>query len=240
MRDKNAEWFHHNHGYQEHILELDTYRYARLTLERELAGARRILDVGNGGFFNYDVSEFERVVGVDLFVDGRIFGPNIEMIEGNALEFALDERFDRVVLQNVLHHVPGRSPSEAVRNLERILTNSASHLAPRGRLIVIESTVPKWFNLFERLVFRPLLGVWSFPHPLVFQHTAEQICRSADAADLRTLEYTIIPKGKWVLQFGLRFPSALTPVQLTKLVLARQPATLADGRLSPASRAAVS
>jgi len=220
MQDLNATWFKGNHNYRNEVLGLEVYRNARRSLERELVGCKSLLDIGNGGFFNYDISNIEKVVALDLFIDAVEAPPNVEFVQADAMTFRIDRRFDRIIMQNVIHHIPGLSPSEAVRNLYALLSSCREHLTSDGRLIVIESTVPKWFNHFERLVFRGLLKVWCFPHPLTFQHTAEDIRRSAQRARYELIDYSIIPKGPYVLQFGVKVPSAATPVQLTKFVLA--------------------
>jgi SAM-dependent methyltransferase len=220
MKDRNIEWFHANHGYQDDILKLDTYLYARQSLERELQGVSSLLDVGNGGFFNYDISQFDRVVALDLFIDGHApLPPNVTPIAGDALDFSIDEKFDRIVLQNVIHHIPGTSPREAVANIKKVMANCRRHLNHDGRIILIESTVPWWFYAFEKVVFKPLLKLWNFPHPLVLQHTADRLLKSAHEVGLRSVDYAFLPKGKWLLQFGIRFPSAATPARLVKLVL---------------------
>src|SRR4051812_31628802 len=106
--DRNVEWFHDNHEYQEQVAEFAIYRNARRALQRELEGCQTVLDIGNGGFFNYDVSRMDRVIGVDLFVPEEIdLPPNVTMLAGDARTFSLDEQFDCIVMQNVIHHVTG-------------------------------------------------------------------------------------------------------------------------------------
>jgi hypothetical protein len=80
--------------------------------------------------------------------------------------------------------------------------------------------VPRWFNTFERMVFQALLKMWCFSHPLTFQHTASDIRTSAPRTGFKVLDYTIFPKGPYVLQFGIKALSFTTPVQLLKIVLA--------------------
>lgn len=220
MQDLNATWFKGNHGYQNEVHSLEIYRNARISLERELEGCTSLLDIGNGGFFNYDIHNIPKVVALDLFIDEASAPDNVEFIQADAMDFHLDRKFDRIIMQNVIHHIPGMSPDEAVRNLFLLLRSCREHLEPHGRLIVIESTVPRWFNIFERLVFQILLKVWCFPHPLTFQHTSSDIRAAATRAEYRLLEYSIIPKGSHVLQFGIKVPAFMTPVQLAKIVLA--------------------
>lgn len=220
MSDKNVTYFSENAWYQDKILNLDTYTYCRMCIESELKDCRSLLDIGNGGFFNYNISHIERVVILDVCIDENAkYGNNVTPLRGNALDFDISEKFDVIVLQMLIHHVTGRSPEEAISNLEAILLSCAKHLTPSGKILVIESTVPKWFHFFEKIAFRLLHRIWSFPHPITFQHTASQLLKSAKKTELVIDEYTLIPMGNSVVVFGLLVPSALMPVQPVKLIL---------------------
>src|SRR5437763_134387 len=50
----NIEWFRANENYMAGQSQLECYRHIRKIVERELRGVGDLLDVGNGGFFNYD------------------------------------------------------------------------------------------------------------------------------------------------------------------------------------------
>lgn len=228
MTDKNITFFSHNETYQTNVNSLDTYVNMRRLIECELNEVQSLLDIGNGGFFNYDISRIKHVVALDLFLDETIsYGPNVTAIKGDALNFKIGspeapETFDVIVVQMLIHHLCGSSPEDSVRNLDALLAHCREHLNPNGKLIIIESTVPNWFYKIEKFLFRLLFPIWFFPHPLVIQHTPAKLLEAAKHAGLSISEYTTIPKGKWVLQFGLQFPTALTPVQPIKLVLNRK------------------
>ena len=51
----NARFFAED-DYRRQVAELDTYRYIRTAIDREVAGFGRMIDVGNGGVFEYDTS----------------------------------------------------------------------------------------------------------------------------------------------------------------------------------------
>ncbi|HEY9642530.1 MAG TPA: class I SAM-dependent methyltransferase [Coleofasciculaceae cyanobacterium] len=226
MSDKNVTYFSENTWYQKKVLTLDTYTYCRMCVESELKDCDSLLDIGNGGFFNYDISSIKRVVILDVCIDESAkYGDNVTPIRGNALDFDIGEKFDIIVLQMLIHHVTGQSPEESVKNLEAILASCAKHLTPSGRILVIESTVPEWFHFLEKIAFRLLHRIWNFPHPLTFQHSARQLLKSAMKVGLSIDEYTLIPMGHWVVILGLLVPSALTPVQPVKLVLSNPSAT---------------
>lgn len=222
--ERNAAFFKKNSRYEADVLALDTYAWTRLAVQSELSGCERLLDIGNGGFFNYDIADIDHVRVLDLFLDSHeTHAPNVHITRGDVLECTdldLGGKFDVILLQMLIHHVTGKTVSESIANLQRIFFGLKTHLAPGGRLVVIESTVPSWFFAFERIVFERLNKVWRFAHPLTLQYTPERILNAAQDAGFRIVEYSHLPRGRWLLQFGMRVPSFVTPVQPIKLVLA--------------------
>ena len=225
--EKNINFFNENVDYQANVNTMDTYTFIRQAIESELDGVNSLLDIGNGGFFNYDISNMRRVVALDLFLDvEKDYGSNVTPILGDALNFSIlngnsTEKFDAIIVQMLIHHLPGSSPTQAVNNIDLLFEHCRNHLTDSGKLIIIESTVPAWFYAFEKVAFSILNPIWSFPHPLVIQHTPSVLLESAKRSNLRVKDYTVIPKGKWLLQFGLPFPGALTPIEPVKLVLTK-------------------
>ena len=217
----NAAWFDDNDLYIANQSKLEHYRHCRLCVERELRGVGRLLDVGNGGFFNYDTALVAHATAVDLFLkDGPGPLPNTAFKSGSLLDLPFGEgSFDAILLQNVFHHVTGRTVKENYQNLRRGMRELHRCVHPEGKVVIVESTVPLWFNLFERLAYGPALKIKRGGHPVTFQFTPEEMVREAGAAGFRIEEYVLIPKGPWVLQFGHKWPSCLTPVRVVKLVL---------------------
>lgn len=220
---KNIDFFANNPVYKKYLHELQAYRYCSLAINQTIdAGVGEILDIGNGGIINYDASKINNIVALDLFLDeGQI--PeylNVKFKKGSALNIPFeDSRFDMVLMQNLLHHVVGKSVSESKRLLSKVLTESYRVLKPGGKLLIIESTVPAWFFLIETMVFPLFCRLNPLKHPPVFQYTQEYIKEVAETKGFSLLEYVNIPKGKYVIQFGFKFPSILTPVRIAKLLL---------------------
>jgi SAM-dependent methyltransferase len=219
----NSEWFQDNDHYMESQAKLAIYRHIKRIVEREVRGVGQLLDVGNGGFFNYDTALAEQVTAVDLFLkDGPGPTPNSTFASGSFLDLPFpDQSFDCILQQNVLHHVTGRTVRENVQNLRRCLAEMYRCLRPGGKAVVIESTVGRLFYLFECLVYRPLLAVKRGGHPVTFQYTARQLIREATACGFQLDEYTVVPKGLFILQYGYTWPMALTPATPVKLVFKR-------------------
>lgn len=133
-----------------------------------------------------------------------------------------DESFDAVLLQNVLHHVTGRTVAENRKNLATCLQELQRVVRPEGKVVMIESTVGRLFYAFESAVFGLASAIKRGGHPVTFQFTPRHILDAAAGAGLEVAEFTFVPLGGWVLQFGKVWPSWLTPVKPMKLVLRRR------------------
>ena len=220
----NIDWFKDNDQYMENQARLECYQNIQLVVEHELRGVGELLDVGNGGFFNYDTSLVEHVTAVDLFLpDGPGPTPNSSLRPGSLLELPCpDQSFDCVLEQNVFHHVTGSNVRENHANLDRCLREMYRCLSPGGKAVIIESTVNPVFYLFEVLVFKPALFVKRGGHPVTFQFTPRQIIRSGLECGFKLEEFTFIPRGMFLLQLGYKWPTILTPARPIKLILRRE------------------
>jgi len=216
----NAAWFADNDQYIENQSKLECYQHIQRSVEREVRGVDRLLDIGNGGFFNFDTALAGHVTAVDLFLpDGPGPTPNSTFRQGSFLELPfLDGSFDCVMQQNVLHHVTGHSVRENFANMRKCIKEMYRVCAPGGKAVVLESTVGPLFNLFERIAYRPLLWIKRSGHPVTFQYTARQLERVALEAGFQLEEFAWVPAGRWILQFGIVWPSAFTPARPVKLI----------------------
>jgi SAM-dependent methyltransferase len=193
----NSEWFRENQSYVDSQSRIECYRNIRRSVEQELGGIERLLDIGNGGFFNYDASLVGSVTAVDLFLaDGPGPLPNTTLKSGSllALPFA-DRSFDGVLAQNVLHHVTGRTWVENYANLEQALREIHRCLADAGKAILIESTVNSVFNAFERRIFRFVHSLTIAGHPMTFQFTPAQLEETSRRVGFVVEKMTAIPRG---------------------------------------------
>jgi SAM-dependent methyltransferase len=225
---QNAEFFAQDKHARD-VAELDTYRYIREAVTREVTGIDRLLDVGNGGVFDYDTTQVGQILAVDLFLDqipASRFPPNVTAKRGDALD--LDEADDsqEAVLEALLyHHLVGTRAADSIVNIRRAIAEAARVLRPGGRLIIAESCVPRWFYAFERVAFTALVAVaktrllgghpavLQLPFPLLQELVAERL-EIAHA-------YRVRP-GRWITQFGRRWPTALTPARAV-IIVARKP-----------------
>jgi SAM-dependent methyltransferase len=217
--EANERFFADNAAYARRVSELETYRNIRTALNRELSGIERLLDVGNGGVFDYDTSLVPQIVAVDLFLDAGMavrFPPNVAPRRGDAL--ALDEAsasFDGVLLALVFHHLVGKRLDDILANSRRALAEAHRVLGPGGRLIVVESCVPAWFFPLEHLLFAALVALSRtglMKHPPVAQLPFDRL-RGLIEERFDVQRAQRIPTGRTILQLGLRWPTALTPAR---------------------------
>ena len=64
-----------------------------------------------------------------------------------------------------------------ILNLNQCISESKKALSEKGKLIIVESCVPKWFYFIEKILFKPssfLINKF-FKHPPAFQYTKEII-----------------------------------------------------------------
>jgi SAM-dependent methyltransferase len=216
---RNREFFS-GPEYARQIAELDSYSLIREAISREVDGLEHLLDVGNGGVFEYDTSRVGEIVAVDLFLH-RLppshFPPNVDPRRGDALALDLEDGSQDAVLEAFLfHHLVGKDPAACIENVRRAIAEAHRVLAPGGRLIVAESCVPAWFYPLERALFRPLAALartralgghpatLQLPFPLLVELVSERF----------EIEHSYrIGVGRWLSQFGRRWPSALTPAR---------------------------
>jgi SAM-dependent methyltransferase len=222
--EQNAEFFARDkHGRD--AAELDTYRNIREALTREVAGTKLLLDVGNGGVFEYDTTRVERIVAVDLFLDSlpaSHFPPNVTARQGDAL--SLDEpdaEYEAVLEALLYHHLVGTRASDSIANIRRAIAEAERVLRPGGRLVVAESCVPAWFYRFEKVMFRPLSALARTRllggHPAVLQ-IPFPLLRELVGERFEIERAYRIEMGRWLTQFGRRWPTALTPARAVMVV----------------------
>jgi ubiquinone/menaquinone biosynthesis C-methylase UbiE len=228
--EKNSQFFlDHNDAYSESIAHLDTYQAIFRAVTEAVRGTDILLDVGNGGVFDYDTSVAGRITGIDLFLDrlpaGRVYPENVTMEKGDALHLPKpDASQDGVLMVMLLHHLIGRTWRECVAILDQAIAEAARVLRPGGKLIIVESCVPPWFFQFEKVVFRASSMVINsvLAHPPTFQHTIKGISETIQSHFSSQPTVTRIPKGSFVIQYGFKVPSLLTPVQPVLFVIRKK------------------
>jgi SAM-dependent methyltransferase len=217
--EKNKSFFAGNDRYAERVAALTTYKNIRNAVNERIVGIQRLLDVGNGGVFDYDTSLVPEVVGVDLFLDDskpERAPPNVTLRVGNALALGEPEAaYDGVLMVSVLHHLVGSDIRGTVANIRRAVAEMRRVMMPDGRLVVVESCISSRAYAVERRLFGALCRISArglMEHPPALQlpaKTIEQLL-AEQFSDVRVEQ---IPVGLLILQFGHLWPTALTPAR---------------------------
>ena len=206
--------FFANDAYARAVRELDTYRNVRAALNAEVGGVGRLLDVGNGAAFDYSPELVKEIVAVDLFLDevpADAWPANVVARQGDALDLdEPDNTYDAVAMVFLLHHLVGDRASDLVINARRAISEAIRVLEPGGRLIVAESCVPRWFFGMEQVLFLPLKWLAqtrAMSHPATLQPSSTVLRRLIDEQPVVVDRDEAIPVGRWMLQFGRRWPA---------------------------------
>ena len=148
IEKKNINFFHNNDKYKKDIEEIDTYKILKKEITEELVSTKYLLDVGHGGSFDYDTSKIQSIVGLDL--DEMIYQEklpkNIKLVTGSALDIPEDlVNFDTTLLIMLLHHLVGKNVEENLSNLNNCISQIYKTIKKNGKIVIVESCVPKWF-----------------------------------------------------------------------------------------------
>ena len=143
-----------------------------------------VLDIGCGnGALTFDVAKkAKRIIGIDLskknikIAKEKFSRENIEYIQGDILKSLPDEKFDVIILSNILEHIPNRI--EFLENLK----NKAQKFLIREPMINRD-----WITLYKKE-----LGVEWRSDPTHFtEYTLEEFKEELEKVNLNLENYTI-------------------------------------------------
>ena len=218
IEKKNIEFFSSNSKYQNNVATIDTYKILYSEITNFIKSSNKLLDIGHGGTFDYDTSKVKEITGLDLdkMIDVKNIPKNIRLVKGSALDIPEDiKNFDTTIVVMLLHHLVGNEVSENLENLDRCLQQIRKTLIDNGKLIIVESCVPKWFYLIEKILFKPtsFLIKKFIKHPPAFQFTEEILDKYLKKNNFKNINFKKIRQGKFILQYGIKVPTFITPVK---------------------------
>ena len=217
VEKKNLNFFDKNTKYQNNIKKIDTYKKIYIEISKKLRGTKRLLDIGHGGVFDYNTKLIKQITGLDLtYMNYKNLPKNVKLVNGSVLNIPKYlKNYDVVLINMLLHHLTGKNVNENYRNLTKSLKQIKKTLKTNGEFIIVESCVPDWFNKLEKLFYKivSLILLKFINHPPVFQYTAQQISEELKKQGFKDIKYKKIKQGRFILQFGFKFPTFLTPVQ---------------------------
>lgn len=175
--EQNITFFHDNiERYNNHVQQLDAYMIMRTYINHAIQGIDKLLDIGNGGVFDYDTTLVNHIMGLDLFLDKLSptkYPSNVSLKQGSALAIPENNSiFDGVLMVMLIHHLTGDSVKSCIKNVEIAINEAYRVLKPGGKMIIVESCVPNWFYQFEKYVF-PLVAKFInkvTDHPATLQY----------------------------------------------------------------------
>jgi ubiquinone/menaquinone biosynthesis C-methylase UbiE len=217
----NATFFDAWKNYQDLVGSIDTYDLISRTLVGELRG--RVVDVGSGGVVNYNCGDITDLVLIDISTDYLshvVLPPCAAPKIGTAVDLPLaDGAHDCLLMQMLVHHLAeGDYATTRARTLTA-LREAYRVLKPGGKIVVVESVVNRFFETAERLLFRlTRLAMRLIGHPMVFQWTPASLCAFARETGFIDVRATNIPRGRWMIFLGRRWPTMLVPVSMCKIV----------------------
>ncbi|MDA9650331.1 class I SAM-dependent methyltransferase [Candidatus Pelagibacter sp.] len=218
IEQKNIDFFSNNLDYQNDVNKIDTYQILFNEITNKISGSYRLLDIGHGGSFDYDTNKAKEIIGLDLdqMIGEKLLPKNIQLKVGSALDIPNDlKNFDTTLLVMLIHHLIGKNVNENLKNLDKCLHESKKTLVDNGKLVIVESCVPHWFYLIEKLLFK-LSSIFInkfLKHPPAFQFTKDIIVKSLKKNNYKKISFNKIKQGKYILQYGFKVPTFLTPVE---------------------------
>ena len=218
VKKKNIEFFSQNLKYQQDVNNIDTYKILYEIITQYVKGVNKLLDIGHGGSFDYDTSQVNEITGLDLdqMIDTKFLSKNIKLEIGSALEIPNNLiNYDVALMVMLIHHLIGEDVDKNLENLEKCISETKKTLLQGGKIIIVESCVPKWFYLIEKVLFKPSSYLINklLKHPPAFQYTSEIILNVLQKNGFKNIKCEKIKQGKFILQYGFKFPTFLTPVE---------------------------
>lgn len=208
--------------YAEEILNIQPqfYKNAADKINRalELLNAKVVLDVGNGGVINYDFLNLKELRCVDLEIselarEKYACYNNIVFSAGNIFELKdiPDKYFDAIIIQTVIHHLAGNSVKESESNVLEALRTCKRVLKDDGKILVVESVVKPWFELVERIFYKPMqLAFRIIKFDRVYQFSAQRLYKLI-ATNWIIEEFDDVGVDKYIWLLRKKILSKITP-----------------------------
>jgi SAM-dependent methyltransferase len=180
-------------AYKKSVLNTNQQWYRNINEELELFLDGDVLDIGNGGFFTYDVKKARSITAVDVaFKDTMRLTQysNVRYVcdDARSLSRIQPQAFDTVIFQLILHHLVDRTKQAMLHNILCALRAARRSLKVGGKLVIVEITILRPFEVLESVLYplgAALFGLMNKPAVgLLSNETIINLMRKADIADI--------------------------------------------------------
>ncbi len=200
------------------------YKNVGEMLNKHISGI--VVDIGSGGTFNYNTSHLK------LLIAGDLTTANKERREENIVFVNLDMRslplkkkcVNRVIMQHLLHHLADGTFKKTKKNLQAGLREVHSVIRDSGKVIIIEGTVPPFFEFLQRILFgiNKYAYDYLFNFPMVFVYSQQTIVDELKNAGFSLETCESIDDGDILPIFGLNLPRKYIPLKHLFMILTKK------------------
>jgi hypothetical protein len=169
-----------------------------------------VVDFGNGGIINYDITAVDKVICVDIINTNRELTNNkVDFIYGDFYECDMKVKADCILAQFLFHHLTDEP------ELRLGLKEARSMLNQNGRMIVVEIGIPEWAEKIQFRARRLLFALLSFmKKPCLRFFSVRSLVRLLEDTGFNNLRTQYIPIGKRVSPAPVLFPNLRLPGRL--------------------------
>lgn len=195
------------------------YNNTSMIINRALKSNDVVLDIGNGGIVNYDFERLSLLHCADLAISNVAVKryenfSNIKFIKADIMDMSEinENTYDVVIVQAVIHHLAGRSLRDTHMNVDSALKECMRVLKPKGKLLIIESTVRVLFEIIEELFYYPMqlfFKVCEFDS--VYQYSNNSLINRIRKLGLEITCRQNISLDKYTWIMGKKVLTAITP-----------------------------
>ena len=224
MVDTKDHFAKHQKKYKEVIERGNKYLYKNIReeLDKNLQGV--VLDIGNGGVFNYNTKKLKKIIAVDLVfksLKGLKDTNKIRYIAGDArnLKKIKKNSCNSVVMQFLLHHITDADIKKTYKGIEKSLKESQRVLKKKGELLIIEMVVGPFFEKLENAFYNLNSFLFSLINkPMITFYSKDSLCGLLKKAGFRKIYTKHIYVGKYLQPCGgicphfIKIPSIFYPM----------------------------
>ena len=212
------EFFENWTGYREDLQKTQglVYRQAEALINARIQD-RHVVDVGNGGIFNYDVSKTKSVAAMDLYPLPQAENlKNVTYYVGRSDRLPLEPAsHDVVIWQNIMHHMVEDSAGTPLPLLKASLQDARRVLKPDGEIIIIETYCSPFLFWLQGVMFPLTYLVLNWiRHPLVRLLSRQKVTELLEQNGFEVLEQTEIQKDKYMILLGVPVPTRWLPLKI--------------------------